>query len=89
MKTMKAKMVVFILAVVMTFGLVGCGVNIESIGLPTDLVLEKGESQQLEIEYGTTDEASTAEVEKAAEELTLMWSSSDESVVTVDVDNSQ
>lgn len=84
MKTAKRNILATILAILLAMGLTGCGVNIESIGLPADLVLEKGESQQLEIEYGTTDEASTAEVEKAAEELTLMWSSSDESVVTVD-----
>lgn len=84
MKTIKAKMMAFILAAVMAVGLVGCGVDISGIGLPTDLVLEKGESQQLEIQYSTNKEVSTAEVAELAEKLTLDWSSSDESVVTVD-----
>lgn len=52
MKTMKAKMAALILAVVMALGLAGCGVDISNIGLPSDLVLEKGESQLLEIQYG-------------------------------------
>ena len=84
MKTMKAKMIALILAVVMALGLAGCGINIDDIGLPSDLVLEKGESQQLEIQYGTDGDVSTAEVAKAVEKLTLTWTSSDESVVTVD-----
>lgn len=84
MKTMKAKMAALILAVVMALGLAGCGVDISNIGLPSDLVLEKGESQLLEIQYGTEDDVSTAEVAKAVEKLTLTWTSSDESVVTVD-----
>lgn len=84
MKTMKAKMAALILAVVMALGLAGCGVDISNIGLPSDLVLEKGESQLLEIQYGTENDVSTAEVAKAVEKLTLTWTSSDESVVTVD-----
>ena len=84
MKTMKAKMTALILAVVMALGLAGCGINIDDIGLPADLVLEKGESQQLEIQYGTDGDVSTAEVAKAAEKLTLTWTSSDESIATVD-----
>ena len=84
MKTMKAKMAALILAVVMALGLAGCGVDISNIGLPSDLVLEKDESQLLEIQYGTENDVSTAEVAKAVEKLTLTWTSSDESVVTVD-----
>ena len=84
MKTMKAKMTALILAVVMALGLAGCGVDISNIGLPNDLVLEKGQSQQLEIQYGTDGDVSTAEVAKAAEKLALAWTSSDESVATVD-----
>lgn len=84
MRTMKAKMAALILAVVMALGLAGCGVDISNIGLPSDLVLEKGESQLLEIQYGTENDVSTAEVAKAVEKLTLTWTSSDESVVTVD-----
>ena len=46
-----------IMAVAMAVSLVGCGVDITSVGLPTDIVLEKGETQQLNIEYGTDDKA--------------------------------
>lgn len=71
-------------AAAMALGLTACGVDIESIGLPPNLVMEKGTSQQLEIQYNGGDEVSTAEIAEAASKLTLEWVSSDENVVTVD-----
>lgn len=71
-------------AAAMALGLTACGVDIESIGLPPNLVMEKGTSQQLEIQYDGGDEVSTAEIAEAASKLTLEWVSSDENVVTVD-----
>ena len=54
MKTMSVKVFTriacLIMAVAMAVSLVGCGVDITSVGLPTDIVLEKGETQQLNIE---------------------------------------
>ena len=72
------------LAVAMAVSLVGCGVDITSVGLPTDIVLEKGETQQLNIEYGTDDKAEQEKIAEAASKLNLTWSSSDEEVATVD-----
>ena len=61
MKTMSVKVFTriscLIMAVAMAVSLVGCGVDITSVGLPTDIVLEKGETKQLNIEYGTDDKA--------------------------------
>lgn len=55
---MKKKiMSMVIAAAAMALSLVGCGVDINSIGLPPNVVMEKGETQQLEIEYGTDDKA--------------------------------
>ena len=71
-------------AVAMAVGLVGCGVDITSVGLPTDIVLEKGETQQLNIEYGTDDKAEQEKIAEAASKLNLTWTSSDETVATVD-----
>ena len=71
-------------AVAMAVSLVGCGVDITSVGLPTDIVLEKGETQQLNIEYGTDDKAEQEKIAEAASKLNLTWSSSDEEVATVD-----
>lgn len=71
-------------AAAMALGLTACGVDIESIGLPPNLVMEKGTSQQLEIQYDGGDEVSTAEIAEAASKLALEWVSSDENVVTVD-----
>lgn len=73
-----------IMAVAMAVSLVGCGVDITSVGLPTDIVLEKGETQQLNIEYGTDDKAEQEKIAEAASKLNLTWSSSNEEVATVD-----
>lgn len=73
-----------IMAVAMAVSLVGCGVDITSVGLPTDIVMEKGETQQLNIEYGTDDKAEQEKIAEAASKLNLTWSSSDETVATVD-----
>ena len=88
MKTMSVKVFTriacLIMAVAMAVSLVGCGVDITSVGLPTDIVLEKGETQQLNIEYGTDDKAEQEKIVEAASKLNLTWSSSDETVATVD-----
>lgn len=88
MKTMSVKVFTriacLIMAVAMAVSLVGCGVDITSVGLPTDVVLEKGETQQLNIEYGTDDKAEQEKIAEAASKLNLTWSSSDETVATVD-----
>ena len=88
MKTMSvkvfARIACLIMAVAMAVSLVGCGVDITSVGLPTDIVLEKGETQQLNIEYGTDDKAEQEKIAEAASKLNLTWSSSDEEVATVD-----
>lgn len=72
------------LAIAMAVSLVGCGVDITSVGLPTDIVMEKGETQQLEIEYGTKDKAEQEKIAEAASKLKLEWTSSNEEVATVD-----
>ena len=73
-----------IIAVAMAVSLVGCGVDITSVGLPTDIVMEKGETKQLNIEYGTNDKAEQEKIAEAASKLNLTWTSSDEEVATVD-----
>ena len=88
MKTMSVKVFTriacLIMAVAMAVSLVGCGVDITSVGLPTDIVLEKGETQQLNIEYGTDDKAAQEKIAEAASKLNLTWTSTDETVATVD-----
>lgn len=58
--------------------------SISAVGLPAELAIVKGETAQLEIEYGAEGNASAEALEKAAAELTLEWTSSDEAVATVD-----
>ena len=58
--------------------------GISTVGLPTELSIAKGETAQLEIEYGAEGNASAEALEKAAAELTLEWTSGDEDVATVD-----
>ncbi|WP_455500942.1 Ig-like domain-containing protein [Gemmiger sp.] len=82
---MKKKFAWIVIAIAaMMLSLVGCGVDINSIGLPSDIVLEKGETQQLEIEYGTDNEVEQEKIAEAASKLTIEWTTSDEEVVTVD-----
>lgn len=84
MNMKKKIMSMVIAAAAMALSLVGCGVDINSIGLPPNVVMEKGETQQLEIEYGTDDKAEQEKIAEAASKLTIEWTSSDEEVVTVD-----
>ena len=58
--------------------------GISKVGLPAELAIAKGETSQLEIEYGAEGNASAEALEKAAAELTLEWTSSDAEVATVD-----
>lgn len=74
------------LAAMCAVALTACGVNINSIGLPTELALDKGETELLAVEYGAEDEATEEKIAEAAAKLTLEWTSSDESVATVGQD---
>lgn len=97
---MKRKTIILavVAAAAMAIALVGCGVKITNIAVPERATMEKGESITLPVVYGTDDApavtpetAATGEsaatdekVAKAAEKLTIEWTSSDESVATVD-----
>ena len=96
---MKKKLVLAtVVAAIMMLGLVGCGVKITNIAVPESAMVEKGESIILPVVYGTDDApavtpetAATGEsaetdekLAKAASKLTVEWTSSDESVATVD-----
>lgn len=78
------KLVGIMLAMALAVSLVGCGVDITSIGLPTNIVMEKGEIQQFTIEYGAKDETTEEKINEAASKLKLEWTSSDKEVATVD-----
>ena len=68
---MKKKIVLTVIAAAaMALSLAGCGVDISSIGLPSDVVIEKGETQQLQIEYSADDKATEEKIAEAAEKLT-------------------
>lgn len=86
MKKLSKKIVVISLIFAFVLSLTACGVNITSIGLPTELTLDKGATEQLTVSYGTEDEATEEKIAEAAAKLTLEWSSSDESVATVGQD---
>ena len=97
---MKRKTIILavVAAAVMAITLVGCGVKITNIAVPERATMEKGESITLPVVYGTDDApavtpetAATGEsaetdekLAKAASKLTVEWTSSDESVATVD-----
>ena len=97
---MKRKTIILavVAAAAMAITLVGCGVKITNIAVPDAVTVEKGETVVLQVNFGTDDApavtpetAATGEsaetdekVAKAAEKLTIEWTSSDESVATVD-----
>ena len=97
---MKRKTIILavVAAAAMAITLVGCGVKITNIAVPERATMEKGESITLPVVYGTDDApavtpetAATGEsaetdekLAKAASKLTVEWTSSDESVATVD-----
>lgn len=97
---MKRKTIILavVAAAAMALTLVGCGVKITNIAVPESATVEKGESITLPVVYGTDEApavtpetAATGEsaatdekVAKAAEKLAIEWTSSDESVATVD-----
>lgn len=96
---MKKKIIVLAAtAIIMAVALAGCGVKITNIAVPESAMVEKGESITLPVVYGTDDApavtpetAATGEsaetdekFAKAASKLTVEWTSSDESVATVD-----
>lgn len=64
--------------------LAGCGVNITTAKLPTEIILEKGSEQQLDLTFGTDDDTDQDKIAVAAEKLTVEWTSADEAVATVD-----
>lgn len=86
MTKMKKFLMLLTVAAIALVCLTGCSsVNITSIGLPTDMQLEKGETAQLEISFGADKENAKADaIAKAAEGLALVWESDNEDVATVD-----
>ena len=84
---MKKKLFAVVTAAAMALSLVACGgVTITSIGLPSDMSLEKGATQQLQLEYSADGDVAADKIAEVAGKLTVEWSSSDESIVTVDAD---
>ena len=96
---MKKKIIVLAAtAIIMAVALVGCGVKITNIAVPDAITVEKGEAVVLPVAFGTDEApavtpetAATGEsaetdekLAKAASKLTVTWTSSDESVATVD-----
>lgn len=97
---MKCKTIILavVAAAAMALSLVGCGVKITNIAVPDAVTVEKGEAVVLPVAFGTDgapavtpETAATGEsaetdekLAKAASKLTVEWTSSDESVATVD-----
>ena len=84
---MKKKLFAVITAAAMALSLVACGgVTISGVALPESMNLEKGATQQLQLEYSAEGEVAADKIAEAAGKLTVEWSSSDESIVTVDAE---
>ncbi|OUN17685.1 hypothetical protein B5G38_01235 [Gemmiger sp. An87] len=72
-------------SVCMAAALTACGVKIESIGLPSEMSMDAGDTAKMEVAYSAGN-ATDAEVQKAIEKITMEWTSSDETVATVDAE---
>ena len=84
---MKKKLFAVVTAAAMALSLVACGgVTITSVGLPSEVALEKDVTQQLQLEYSAEGEVAADKIAEAADKLTVEWSSSDEAIVTVDAE---
>ena len=84
---MKKKLFAVITAAAMALSLVACGgVTISGVALPESMNLEKGATQQLQLEYSAEGEVAADKIAEAAGKLTVEWSSSDEAIVTVDAE---
>ena len=81
----KVMVLVLVLAMAMAVGLTGCGVTINEIAIPAMVELVEGETTALEVTY-TADNANVSDeaLLEAADKLALEWTSSDETVATVD-----
>lgn len=77
---------VFALGLCLMFCLTACGVQITGIALSESLELEAGTSETLAMEYTAGEDAAEDAVAEAAEKLALVWTSSDETVATVDAE---
>lgn len=77
---------VLALGLCLMFCLTACGVQITGISLPESLELEAGASETLAVEYTTEKAVDEAKLDEAAGKLTLVWTSSDEAVATVDAE---
>lgn len=84
MVRLKNKLAALLMAVAMAVSLVACGVNITSVGLPESATIQKGDTLQMNVNYGTENQAEADAIAKAAEKLELVWESSNEKVATVD-----
>lgn len=79
------KLLALLVAAVLAVSLVACGsVKIDGMTLPESQILNKGDSIQLTPAFASEKEKNEDKIAKAAEKLTLEWSTSDETVATVD-----
>ncbi|MBD5103079.1 MAG: hypothetical protein HDT27_10435, partial [Subdoligranulum sp.] len=79
------KLFAMMMALMMVICLAGCGVSIASISLPDSLDLDVGESAEAAVTFTADQEgASPEKLAEAAGKLELVWTSSDESIATVD-----
>lgn len=77
---------IFALGLCLMFCLTACGVQITSITLPESVELEVGANEVLTVEYAAGEDAAEDAVAEAASKLALVWTSSDETVATVDAE---
>ena len=79
------KLLALLVTAVLAVSLVACGrVKIDGMTLPESQILNKGDSIQLTPTFASEKEKNEDKIAKAAEKLTLEWTSSNEEIATVD-----
>lgn len=79
------KLLALLVTAALAVSLVACGsVKIDGMTLPESQILNKGDSIQLTPTFASEKEKNEDKIAKAAEKLTLEWTSSNEEIATVD-----
>lgn len=72
-----------VVAAAMAVSLTACGVNVTGVDLPENIELAVGETAKLDVSFLGDEGAAQDKLDEAGGKLELVWTSSDEEVVTV------
>ena len=80
---MQKKLFEVLALVAMMFCLTACGVSVTGLSLPESVEMAVGDTDKIAVDFLGEASAEQTKVDEAGSKLELMWTSSDEKVVTV------